>query len=237
MKKILYSFLPLCLLGLSYSSSQAQSFTVAKDTAEAAAYGYLDLYSNIKNETSDTITVSWKIINHNLPQSWIDDAAFGLCDNVVCYPASILSGTVQVTDTISAGKESLFKMQVDVSPNTVVPAKDIYVRAELTNGTTVDTATFLLHKWATGVSKLNSPKDAVVLYPNPAKGDLNVTFNKELNVKVIAIFNLVGKQVGSYRVTNTSAKLDIEKIPSGIYFVRLIDNSGQVVVTRRFTHQ
>lgn len=237
MKKIFYSFLPLCLLVLSYDSVQAQSFTMDKDTIKRTAGAYMDIYNKIKNETTDTISVTWRMLDHNMPQSWIDDASFGLCDNVACYGNELFSGAAKTTDTISAGAETLFKAQVDFSPSSVIPAKDIYVNFELVNGTTTDTVTFVLNKWTASVSNFSNTKDNIILYPNPAQDKLNITYSRGLNVNSIAVYNLVGKQMNRYPTVDNRATIDIEKIPSGIYFVRLIDNQGQVVATRRFTHQ
>lgn len=235
MRKIVY-LLALPFLFIANTAS-AQSFTMQKDTASSAASGYADIYNNLTNTTSDTISVRWRIIAETLPQSWKDHGAFGLCDNVTCYPTSILSGTLQVTDTIGAGKLMPLKMQFDASSSSVTPGGPYFIVTELSHGSTTDTVTFEVSKWATNVTKINNGKDEVTLYPNPARDEVNITFGKELGVKTIAIYNLVGKQMSAYRTNNNSAKLDIDKIPSGIYFVRLMDNTGRVVATRRFTHQ
>lgn len=239
MRKFTY-LLTLALL-LTAGKMSAQSFTMQYDTVTVVANGYSDVYNYINNTSSDTISVKWKILSHTLPQTWKDSAAFGLCDNVTCYDDAILPGTTTLTtDTFGAGKKCLFKMQINVTSMAVTPtgATPVYVRAELWHGSTRDTVTFAIIKWNnTNVGKLNTAKDDVVLYPNPAYDDLNVTFSKDMEVKTIAIYNLVGKQVSVYKTNGTSARLDIAKIPSGIYFLRLMDNAGRTVSTRRFTHQ
>lgn len=231
----------ICATNFVVAEAQAQSFTPEKDVAKIAASGYVDLYNNITNTTSDTITIAWKVIDHNMPQSWVDDAAFGLCDNVTCYDKNILSGSTQVTDTVSGvspNNKMLFKVQIDVSSPTVsvTNSDPIYLDVELINGSTTDTVRFEMFKWSTNVSKIEVKED-VTLFPNPAKDKLNISYPKSLNVKSIAIYNLVGKQLKSYKVNSNNVKIDIEQIPSGIYFTRLIDNTGRVVATRRFTHQ
>lgn len=238
MRRIVYLFiLPLLF---SANRSEAQSFSMQKDTVAVTAYAYTDIYNYLTNNTSDTLTVYWRVIYENLPPSWEDYAAFGICDNVTCYDTSVLSGSTLKTDTVSAGKNMPFKLQINVSPSSVMPTtagNPMYVSFELSEGSTIDTVTFAIHKWATNVSRVNNSREEVAVYPNPAQNEVNVTFNKELGVRNVAIYNLVGKQVSNYRVTGNSAKLDIEKIPAGIYFLRLVDGNGRVVVTRRFTHQ
>jgi hypothetical protein len=87
------------------------------------------------------------------------------------------------------------------------------------------------------VSVVTKTDDEVSIYPNPARSHVNVVFDAALGVKNIAVYNLIGKLVSIYKVNGNSAKLDIEEIPAGIYFIRLINSQGKIVATRKFTHQ
>lgn len=223
------------------SSAKAQSFELHTDTVRTLLQDYLvDQYNYVKNLTNDTIHVSWKIFAHNLPQDWVDYASWGLCDNVLCYDKAALSGTIQLTDAIGVGDSCLFKGQMNGSSPSVTTKGEFYYAAEVSHGTTVDTAVFVISEWATNVPGVSGSANNVTLYPNPAKDELNVQFDKNSGVKSIAIYNLVGKQVSSFRVSPNSSgnvKLDINTVPSGVYFLRLKDNTGRVLATRRFTHQ
>jgi hypothetical protein len=100
-----------------------------------------------------------------------------------------------------------------------------------------DTTCFILDNASAGVPIIKS-QDDVVLYPNPAYDNVNVLFNAEAKVKNIAIYNIIGKVMSVYRVTaNNSANLNVENIPSGIYFIRLLNTEGGIVATRKFTKQ
>jgi hypothetical protein len=237
MRKIVYLlFLPLLFAA---NTGKAQNFSMQHDTVKSTVPVYTDIYNYVNNTSGSTISVNWRIISETLPQSWEDHGSFGLCDNVTCYTTSILAGTAQTSDTFS-GSKMLFKMQFDGSPASVTPGGPYYVTAEISDMSFTDTVTFELYKWPASVPKVTNSiaKEEVTLYPNPAYNEVNVTFSKEAGIKTIAIYNLVGKQVAAYRNTNnSSAKLDIDKIPSGIYFVRLMDGAGRTVATRRFTHQ
>lgn len=216
----------------------AQSFSVDHDTVSHELRSYqIDEYNYIHNLESNPIQVKWKIYAHNLPQDWIDNADWGLCDNIQCYDKSVLAGGTQTTDPIAIGDKCLFKGQINGGRSGVTSKGLYYYATELWEGTTKDTAVFVLFQWPTNVVAVTKFQDDVILYPNPARAELNVIFNKGANIKNVAIYNLVGKQVGSYRVNGSSAKLDIDGIPSGIYYIRLIDNTGRVTATRRFTHQ
>lgn len=89
----------------------------------------------------------------------------------------------------------------------------------------------------TGIQSVNKTSDIVSLYPNPAGSELNVLFDGNAGIRNIIVYNMIGKPVTVYKVNGSSAKLDIENIPSGIYFIRLTDAQGHVMATRKFTHQ
>ena len=81
-------------------------------------------------------------------------------------------------------------------------------------------------------------QDEIVIYPNPAHDEVNIIYGADAGVKNITIYNLIGKIVSVFKpIDNSSAGLSIENLPTGIYFVRLIDAQGAVVATRKFTRQ
>jgi hypothetical protein len=113
----------------------------------------------------------------------------------------------------------------------------ITIHAEDTINSFPKNLTFVATKGALGVVNIKRFDDEVVLYPNPAKGSVNVVFDPSMGVKNIAIYNLIGKAVSVYKVTGNSAKLDLTDVPSGIYFLRLSNTQGKIVATRKFTRQ
>lgn len=239
MKKFLYSILSLCLLGFGYSAD-AQSFTTEHDTVTLTVYKSLEAHNNITNTTSADIKIDWKVKDTDFPTPWKD--ALGICDNFSCRDNAgnqLFNNTVFTSDVYKPsvlGDFHLLLSHYDVA--TIAPGTYyLTVNLKESGATYEKDITFIINKWTTGISNINSANDNIVLYPNPARSELNVNFENTSNVKTIAIYNLVGKQISTYRVSGKSAKLDIEKIPSGIYFVRLADNTGRVITTRRFTHQ
>lgn len=239
MRRLVYLLALPFLFGAS--KTQAQSFTMQHDTMVVTAHAFTEANNIITNNTSSAISISWKVIYENMPMSWKNYSGFGICDNIMCYDTSVLGGSGRTTDTISGSTQSLFKLQINgasANLSAATASSPIYITFELTEGTTKDTVTFAVYRWTTNVSKTTSlAKDEVLVYPNPAYQEVNVTFSKDMGVRNVAIYNLVGKQISSYRVSTNSAKLDLEKIPAGIYFLRLIDANGRIVATRRFTHQ
>jgi len=239
MKKFILGLLVVLGIG-SQNTVSAQSFTIDKDTVKGVASDNgAKVMCNITNTTPGAIKLDWKVLSHNLPASpspWTTD--FGLCDNQYCYVSSILSGSTQSTLDIAASTT----MHMYVSYGTGIAAATTfgpyYVTAEVSQGSTKDTVTFIVNKWTTSVNNLATKSaDNVVLYPNPVRDDLNVVFTGMNEVKSLGIYNLIGKQVSAYKVNGTSASVSMDNMPAGIYMLRLMDGQGRVVAVRKFNKQ
>jgi len=77
---------------------------------------------------------------------------------------------------------------------------------------------------------INTPDmEQLKIYPNPTTGELRVTSN-ELHVTNIEIFDIMGKNV-SCLISHIAhpISIDISHFPSGIYFVKIITDTGVVV--------
>ena len=132
----------------------------------------------------------------------------------------------------------------------VVDAEEITITAMPTNqyATVNGTGTFLLEAGqniftvnvvaADGVTKLDyeimvNPvgvmeieTSLVKIYPNPTIGELRIT-NYELRIEEIIIFDVYGRKVSSYQVI--TEKIDIGALSSGVYFVKVRTDKGEVV--------
>lgn len=233
----------LALAGLiSANNVNAQTFTMAHDTVKAVVWGGAPISDELTNNTSSAITVSWRVIYHNLPVTW--QSVLGICDNSSCYGNNILGtssvpntppftppGLTKNTDTFSAKCD--MHLQTDFS--SVPSGGPYYVSIELSNGSTKDTMTYELLKFATSVNTTPARLDNVNVYPNPATDEVNVIFDANAGIKTIAIRNIIGKVVGNYKVTGSSAKLNISNLQSGIYFMNLTDAQGRPVAIKKFT--
>jgi hypothetical protein len=132
-------------------------------------------------------------------------------------------------------------LQIDLSWGAGVTSNGTYwIKARLNNkfaATDTAIATFMITRSTVGIAPVKVSSD-VTIYPNPATNALNVVYDNVADVKNIAIYSIIGKQMNMYRVTdNNSASLNLENIPSGIYFIRLLNSHGDVVATRKFTRQ
>lgn len=254
MKKNLLLICCLFLVGAG-TNLKAQSFSVQHDTVTATVNGVASVNDYIINLTTSPITLSWHVTASNFPADWLTQAAFGVCDNNVCYSngpdthghsmqlwndtASLEPGVVFTTnpygDTTTQGP---FYLSLNLSGATTTGCH--FVTITLTQSGVIGgskTMTFIICKTPASTPVIAKATDNVLLYPNPANSEVNVVYDASADVKNIAIYNIIGKVLTVYRVTGSSANLNIENIPSGIYFARLYNSAGNVVATRKFTKQ
>lgn len=236
MKKVI-TFLSL-LAAMNVGSSYAQSFTIDRDTTYINSNTVVNAPNNVTVPTGSTaLSLQWAVISHTLPTDLMN--TIGVCDNATCFGATDVWPTNFRTSTYPAGATGDFHITMDLS---VIPVGGPYVlRVKLRNpAISTDTAiqTYIINRTATtSVNNVRSGND-VTLYPNPATSSINVLFDAASDIKTIAVYNIIGKQVSLFRPTdNAGASLNIENIPSGIYFVRLMNSHGDVVTTRKFTKQ
>jgi hypothetical protein len=230
MKKIFTIISAVLFLGLGKVG--AQSFHMADDTVTVLTTGgSITVVDTVISTVAQTI--QWKIVATNFPTSLQGLTQF--CDQCTCNYWSAVSGT-NTCGSYPAGAGD-FHMVTDLSS---MPTGCYYVKVKFnTTGIPVeaDSAVLKVCKAPVGIATVKN-QDDVMLYPNPATNELNVVYNASADIKNIAVYNIIGKAMAVYKVTdNNSANLNLESIPAGIYFVRLLNSHGEVVVTKKFTKQ
>lgn len=221
---------------LTVGLAKAQSFTVAHDSVTLNTGGPYNIINNITNTTSAPITIQWKVVETNFPADWIEHA--GICDNGSCWASSDIWPT-SIKQPVYPPGEGDFHVQGDLT--SVATDGPYYMRVHLRNrDITTDTATqtYIIGRSFAGIAAAKgSADDMFLLFPNPATTSLNVTINGIYGVSSVAIYSIIGKQMSIYRSSDLSAPINIEHIPTGIYFVRLLNSQGYVIATQRFTKQ
>ncbi len=83
----------------------------------------------------------------------------------------------------------------------------------------------------TSVDQLNDPGNNVSVFPNPGNGKFAVKLSVVSKQWTVEVFNVLGAKVYSsnYPLTSNSYSLDLTNQPNGIYFYRVIANTGNVL--------
>ncbi len=83
------------------------------------------------------------------------------------------------------------------------------------------------------VNNINSENDGLVIYPNPAKSELNImwTQNSSRPTLTVGVYDMQGREVFSTKVESVSKSgisISLNGYTSGVYTVRIIDNLNTV---------
>jgi len=221
----------------------AQSFTLDKDTSKGwwVSGGYpVQLKTKVTNVSSSSIQVDWRI------SSYVADAGWSLgsaCEpSGSCYSGTttgLKDGSVTFTSgSMTPGYNGNFVVDLEGDP-AAFGSKATLVIDVSTGGGAIKKAVFVAYKNTTGISTTILSDNEVAIFPNPASNYIDVTYNSSSDVKTIALYNLIGKVVSVYKVTDkNSARCEFAAdMPSGIYLVRIADSNGKVIATKKITHQ
>jgi hypothetical protein len=238
---------------ISLSPATAQVVTQnGKDSATAYYAGDTSVIvkNNIRSaDPNRPVVLRWNII----PGSTRFDAGWqmtgsGFCDNNTCYSHSTIdpvftsSNTKPLTGPYDANGFVGTSHNFYATFRAINPADHssavVRINAFDTSSLSLYTFTFIGYKAPAGIININSSDD-IVMYPIPAHEVLNLVYDDQAGVSMFAIYNMIGKRVGPiYKpATAGSARLELKDMPDGMYFVRSLNAQGQVLATRRFSHQ
>lgn len=243
---IMKKFTLIAAVLISSFAATAQSFTTDKDTSKTAWLpgGYpVEVNVNAMNTGSSPVSITWKVVDFQKGPKWTFE---GLCDNNLCQydpngTSGLTNGTLSYT-TVPFPNASSTKanFKCDWGADTADFGTKSSITIEMTSGSTVKYATFIGYKGTLGsVNTTVKIDNDVAIFPNPSSSYIDVRYSASSDVKSITIYNLIGKVVNVYKVTDkNSARCEFNAdMPSGIYFVRIADSKGNVIATRKITHQ
>lgn len=89
-------------------------------------------------------------------------------------------------------------------------------------------------QWSGYVSTndLNGKVNNVAVYPNPASSVLNLSAT--MDASNVAVFDITGRKLGVYELTNNKVKIETYSYPAGMYFYQLLDQGNKVIHTGKF---
>lgn len=220
----------------------AQSFTIEKDTTKAYwVSGYsVELKLKTTNTSSSPIQLDWRLSSLTMDAGWTFGSA---CEpSGYCYSSTtpgLKDGSKTfLSDPMAAGYTGNFIVDFDADA-AADNSKSIATIDISTGGGAIKKATFIGYKLATGISTSIIQDDEIAIFPNPASNYIDVLYSTNSDVKSVAIYNLIGKLVSVYKVSdkNSARCTFATDMPSGIYLVRIADSKGAVIATRKITRQ
>ena len=90
---------------------------------------------------------------------------------------------------------------------------------------------YLTVSLASGIAQLTQPANVMIISPNPAKSELNIT--ADFHIGKVSIIDALGKVVITQDLNYTSqSTLDIRNLERGVYFLQA--NDGTRITTKKF---
>lgn len=74
----------------------------------------------------------------------------------------------------------------------------------------------------------NSFVEDLVLYPNPAKNNLTISSSLDLDQSVISVFDIMGRRVLNFKLTNNINSIDVSELSAGEYILRVITKEKRI---------
>lgn len=238
MKKLFIILTSGIVLNLCGSAANAQSFMMAHDTVLITTGGTVltTFPDSVNNLTGSDLALNWKIIGTDFPADWKDAAGF--CDPFACYSDLNMWPVATTKNFSQASGLAPFYLSIDFPLTTSTGC--YYTRVLLTNpaiATDTATATFIVCKTAVAVTNVSN-EQSVVITPNPAQSVLHIAYDKGADVRAIAVYDIVGRQLFKQEATGeTRTTIDLEGMMPGMYFVRIFNGGGNVIATRQITKQ
>jgi hypothetical protein len=243
-KKLL---LTATLFAVSFTVVNAQDFVLKADTMTKNTTGVTTItnvcetdavifYNYVYNNTTATLPAfHWQIIQKSLPFGWY---VCQFCDNNLCRTG---------TSPEIANNQEVIASEIEVGDSTAQLEPAITVPADADNGVgilrvrvwtanTTDTATYIINKTPTGISKIAVNDTRVNIYPNPANNSVLIYAEKSLNPANVSVISISGQTVynTAFNVSKEVSDINISALSKGTYMVRLTDTKGQLITSRKF---
>ncbi len=120
---------------------------------------------------------------------------------------------------------------LEFSPGCVTDLWDINLTCFQQNGQTLypDAATDC--RLITSVDYIVKDSNPVKVFPNPSNGCFTIEFEKPLNIREIRLTGLPGNVI-LQQIINNQAKIKLNDLPAGIYFLTTIGKEGRTTTTK-----
>jgi hypothetical protein len=198
-----------------------------KSTSERVA-----LYFTVTNTSDQEQTFYWDLERSaQMPSDW----ELSVCDTNTCYDWGSESCPCDEPAKLAPGEEYTFIVNVDPNGIEANYGVDFRLLDKCEDSKVLDSGklTYNISNAVTS-EKPKSTSSSIVIYPNPTFDTFEVT--EDSAIKTIAIYNIVGKKVMS--VEHRAGQLhDVTTLDEGIYLVRMLDATNEVVKVIRMTKE
>jgi len=241
MRIIKLSFLAVLLILVTRIKAGAQTLSFAD--AGIVSYGTgvstdfeVDVTDTLVNGFPSTKNVIWSIVKISGPTEW----TFTNCDAASCYSAvspynylTNANSTTPLNMNPAGTSINLFHVIIHGKDGAGSYMLNCFVAGDSAN--TVKSRLININvAYVNGISKA-IPSLEVKLFPIPTADILNVELGANSSVKRLEIYNLIGSKVSpATSVISGRNEIAVGTLNPGMYFLKLIDNRNNVLMTKTF---
>jgi hypothetical protein len=187
--------------------------------------------AKVTNLTKQEIRLRWTRVILNQPLAWETQ----VCDNNACYIPRVstnIDAAAGFSQPVILKPDSSFNLGLYIVPNGAAGRGTFQLILALANAPNVPIDT--LH-FNTSVNLTTSTRDIaradIKVFPNPASDYFELTDNSD--VDRIVLYNLLGREVRSFKGISNGEHYNLSGLPDGLYLVSLVENKRGIVKTVR----
>ena len=220
-----FSFIVIFLLSLNLSGQlvltpDTLNISFPQDTA------YYDIHMTVANNYNGPVNFWWRLVKTDFPPTWTTQ----VCDLNTCYFEGV-DKCPKHNPNIIAGGTSSDAMYVKLNPKNTTGTTSMWFKLYSNADLTIIVDSLLINVISFTTSREEVSYDQITLFPNPATDQFSL--KEDVNeIKNLEILDVNGKLLD--RMIYGDGKLySVSKLPSGLYFVRLVDRRNEQVKTLR----
>jgi hypothetical protein len=220
-----FSFMVIFLLSLNLTGQlvltpDTLNISFPQDTAN------YKIHMTVANNYNGPVNFWWRLVKTDFPPAWTTQ----VCDLNTCYFENV-DKCPKHNPNIIAGGTSSDAMYINLNPKNTTGTTSMWFKLYSNADLTIIVDSLLINVISFTTSREEVSYDQITLFPNPAtdhfslKGDDN-------DVSSLEILDVNGKLLDRM-IYGAGKQYSVSNLPSGLYFVRLMDRRDDQVKTLR----
>ena len=179
------------------------------------------------NTTTDTIHLQWQKVSEIVPLLW----EASVCDNQICNTTLVNNGTM---NPVIPNEYGLLLLHITAHVN-YGTATVRYAVWDIANPAMKDTLTYILTVSATSGINEAENKNAISIFPNPAKESINIVSKLQTGFQFL-ITDVSGKEIEKGISKTNSIAVNTQNLQNGVYTVSIF-TENKFINTKQFLIQ
>lgn len=185
------------------------------------------VHNTITNTTTDSIEVKWIMTTNEIPTSWGNTS---FCDKINCAELS------ERTFFLAPDSSSAMDVHFINNGRTGEGYAEVIYFDITDSSSTVQTLKYYgkATNETTAIKELDTK--SISIFPNPASNYIQIKGIENTSlVKTLEVYNIIGRKLISKEINSSNdLNVNIQNYESGIYLVKLFDETKNIFYTKTF---